>query len=445
MNRLNTRQRKIACICGILVLLIPIALLGMPSGGGEEAFGGTLAQLRRQHALGESNLGEIDPTSVTMNLMLLGLRGVAVNLLRMDLEYYKDHKEWARMRATTEAVITLQPHYIEVWRFLSWNLAFNVSAEWDAVPDRFYWVKEGGKFSQRGSAQNSEVPELCWVTGRVWGQKVGRSDEWRQFRKFFIIDPDVDRYDGAADPEINPDQIDNYLVAHKWYDDANTVEDRKGIEQHIMMRALFRSYPARSSLDYADALQREGEFGTRTVSAWKQALNAWTQDYGRDMRFRTPVCEVYLEANEDDVRELAREQDVDVSLVTHWLGRYQNVVNYRYWRTRARAEAEQETGETHALIYAGEQSYLAGKLDEARAQLEEGMRLFSQMLERYPEFADEDLAIEEGMWAVLLWQRILQLNGEPIPDTFLLKPLWDKQAGRLGELERRFNLLGTQN
>ena len=442
MNNLNSRQRKIAYICGILVLLIPITLLGMPSSGGAEASGGTLAQLRRQHDLGESDLGKIDPTSVTMNLMLLGLRGVAVNLLRMDLDYYKDRKEWARMRATTEAVITLQPHYIEVWRFLSWNLAFNVSAEWDAVPDRYYWVKEGGKFSQRGSERNNAIPELYWETGRVWGQKVGRSDEWRQFRGFFVKDPDVDRFGGAADPEINPDQIDNYLVARRWYVDGNTAEERR--DQHIMMRALFRAYPARSFLDYAYALQREGDFGTRTVSAWNRALTDWTQSYGQ-MRFKTPVCEVFLEANEDDVRALAREQDVDINDFTVWLGRYQDTVNYRYWRTRARAEAEQETGETHALIYDGEQSYLAGNLDLASEQLTEGMRLFADLLERYPEFVDEDLSIEEGMWAVLIWQRILQLTGQPVPESYLLKPLWDKHHGRLPELQRRFDRLGGQN
>lgn len=441
MNNLNSRQRKIACICGILVLLIPIALLGMPSSGGAEASGGMLAQLRREHDLGASDLGEIDPTSATMNLMLLGLRGVAVNLLRMDLDYYKDHKEWARMRSTTEAVITLQPHYIEVWRFLSWNLAYNVSAEWDAVPDRFYWVKEGGKFSQRGSRRNSTVPELYWETGRVWGQKIGRSDEWQKFRKYFLRDPDEERYGGAADPDINRDQIDNYLVARNWYLDGNRAEERQ--EQHIMMRALFRSYPSRSLLDYADALQREGEFGPRTVAAWSKALQDWTQNYGQ-MRFQSPGGQIFFEANEDDVRALAKEQGVSPEQVGHWLIRYQNTVNYRYWRTRAQAEAEQETGEAHRLIYDGEQSYLLGNLDEARDQLVRGMNLFGGLLSKYPELVEEDLTIDEGMWAILLWQKILQLNGDPIPENFPMKALWEKHSGRLPELEVRFNRLGIQ-
>lgn len=439
MNKLNSGQRKLVYILCVLVLLIPIYLLGEPSGAQADSSGGFLAQLRHEHDLGESDLGEIDPTSVTMNLMLLGLRGIAVNMLRMDLDHYKDHKEWARMRSTTEAVITLQPHYIEVWDFLSWNLAYNVSAEWDAVPDRYYWVKEGGKFAQRGSRRNTASPELYWYTGRIWGQKVGRSDEWRQFRQYFLDDPDDARYGSAGDPEINPDQKDNYLTARDWYTNSNKAEQRR--DQHIMMRAIFRSYPDRSLLDYADALQREGRFDGFTVRQWEVALEGWTQGYGQD-RFRTGAGEIYLEANRDDIQKEAASQNVDRKSLEVALVGVQNIVNYRYWRTRAKAEAEETTGKAHRLIYAGEESYLAGNLDKARDELFQGMNLFAELLRRYPEFEDEDLSIDEGMWAVLLWQRILQLNGTAIPENFPLKQLWDKHAGRLIMLERRFNRLG---
>ena len=32
MNNLTSRQRKTACVVGILVLLVPIVILGMPAG-----------------------------------------------------------------------------------------------------------------------------------------------------------------------------------------------------------------------------------------------------------------------------------------------------------------------------------------------------------------------------------------------------------------------------
>jgi len=438
MNNLTSRQRKTACVVGILVLLVPIVILGMPAGDQAEVSGGVLARLRTEHDLGESDLGQIDPTSATMNLVLLGLRGVAVNMLRMDLDHYKNTKNWAELRATTDAVITLQPHYIEVWRFLSWNMAYNVSAEWDAVPDRYYWVKEGGKFSQQGTRRNAEVPELYWETGRIWGQKVGRSDEWKYFRKYFNPD-EYEDYEGSVDTAINAEQKDNYLVAKDWFADANVAEDAK--VQHIMMRALFRSYPTRAQLDYADARQREGKFDGVTVAAWQRSFTEWTQGYGK-MPFKAPECVLYLEANEDDVQQMADDNNVDERIVQRWLKHYQHTTNYRYWRSRSHSESQPETGEAHRLIYEGEQLYKQGELADALSKLTRGMGLYASIIEAHPELSSEDLTAEEGMWAVLLWQKILELQQKTIPESFALKSLWDRHQGLLPELESRFNRLG---
>jgi hypothetical protein len=424
---------------GILVLLVPIVILGMPAGDQAEASGGVLARLRSEYDLGESDLGQIDPTSATMNLVLLGLRGVAVNMLRMDLDHYKNTKNWAELRATTDAVITLQPHYIEVWRFLSWNMAYNVSAEWDAVPDRYYWVKEGGKFSQEGTRRNAEVPELYWETGRVWGQKIGRSDEWKYFRKYFINDPNVEEFGGGVDVAVNPEQKDNYLVAKDWFTNANIAED--GRVQHIMMRALFRSYPARSQLDYAHALQREGKFDSRTTEAWQQGFTDWTDGFGR-MTFKAPDCELFLNADEHDLEQMAKDNKVDERIVKRWITHYQHTTNYRYWRSRSLSESQVNTEIAHRLIYEAEKDFLTGeetKHKEALGKLLEGMRRFKTLLDDYPDLANEDLTVEEGLWAVMLCQKLL--DGKPMPGKFHLKDLWERHQGMLPELEQRFNRL----
>ena len=58
MNNLTSRQQKIVCVVGILVLLVPIVILGMPAGEQAEASGGVLARLRSEYDLGESDLGQ---------------------------------------------------------------------------------------------------------------------------------------------------------------------------------------------------------------------------------------------------------------------------------------------------------------------------------------------------------------------------------------------------
>jgi hypothetical protein len=442
MNNLTSRQRKTAWFVAILVLLIPVVLLGMPAGNAANDSGGVLSDLRAEHDLGESKLGQIDPTSATMNLLLLGLRGVAVNVLRMDLDDYKNRKDWAQMQATTEAVITLQPHYIEVWRFLGWNLSYNVSAEWDAVPERYYWVKEGGKFLQRGEKRNNRVPELKWEAGRTWGHKVGRSDEWKQFRRFFVSDPDTKRFKGEGDPEINPNgTTDNYLVAKDWFVRANIAE--RNHEQHIMMRELFRSYPSKSQIEYADALQREGKFEGVTVAAWQQAYEDWTTKFGKEEIHTFNDCKIYMEANEDDVRQMAIDSGVAESVILGELVFYQNVANYLHWRLLCLAEKEEGMGLAHRLLYDGEQLYNQAEHEKARAMLLEGLQRFESILskDQFSSLRSEDNLIEEIMWGTMLWRQTYLILRLPVPATFPLKDIWDKHQNKLPTLQSRFNHL----
>ena len=247
MNTLTSLQRKLVYLCGIIALSIPIVLLGAPaepaSGKNVQGTpGGKLAQLRTEKGLGEGDLGNVDPASSTMNLLLLGFRGIATSMLWMDAQEQQRNKDWAALRATTESIILLQPHFLKVWNFQGWNLAYNVSAEWDAVADRYYWVKEGIKFFQKGCRRNKQYAELFWYTGDTIGKKIGRSDEWAQFRRFYIqADPDTARFKGLPDRDDNPDGIDNYLEARKWFLKSNETVDTYRNEQHIMARYLARA------------------------------------------------------------------------------------------------------------------------------------------------------------------------------------------------------------
>lgn len=389
MNRLTSRQRKLLYFFLIVALAFPIYILGAPAAGDADAegdvAGGVLAQMRADSELGETDLGALDPTSASMNLVLLGLRGVATNLLWLDALKQQDHKDWGQLRATVNSIIMLQPHYLKVWEFQGWNLAYNVSAQWDAVEDRYYWVKEGGKFMMRGSDRNRRYPELYWRVGRILGPKIGRSDEWRFFRKFFnpkeypgdenAGDPE-EKWEGSFDAELNPDGQDNYLAAKKWFHLANDEEAKPGRVQHMQMRLLFRSYPARSQFDYADALQREGKFEERTRLAWDEAFENWTTQYqwgvggtigyGQEL-FDTPGGKIRFEADfgpdrDDKIKALvaiakASKQYPNTSEfhIRFWMRRYSGISNYPYWRERALTEKEPKMVIARRELYEGQQ------------------------------------------------------------------------------------------
>lgn len=457
MNKLTSQQRKIVYVLIVAVLMVPIIFLGMPATGDPGTAGtrGTLARLREEYDLGEQTLGKVDPASTTMNLMLLGMRGVAVNLLWLQMEEQKKTKQWAKMRATTESIILLQPHYLQVWDFNGWNLAYNVSAEWDAVEDRYYWVKEGAKFYMRGVERNRNFAELYFKTGGILGQKIGRSDEWRHFRRFFlddplILDPITKQPKHVPDPVLNPAGKDNYLVAREWYLEANRVEEEH--DQHVMMRCLFRSYPARSLLDYADALQREGIFDERARTAWERAFKAWVNEYGQ-MYFDRPTCRLKQEVNsEEEIEQLVRlNQSLDNptykkatrAIVLRELVRTQNITNYRYWRMRALAEAEPDMVAAHRAIYEGEQAFRDADHDRCRRLMMEGLRRLQSVIAR-PEFRDlaqDNDTVEEAMWAILLWKKSLQLLGEPVPENYPLKNIWDAYPHLLPQINERLQRL----
>lgn len=433
MNKLSSKHRKLAYVIAIIILLIPVIWLGMPSTG-EEGSGGELAQLRVQYELGESTLGDVDPSSASMNFVLLGLRGIATNLLWMDAKDYQERKEWAKLRSTVDSIILLQPHYMKVWDFQGWNLAYNVSAEWDAVEDRYFWVKEGIKFLNEGVQRNERFPELDWNIGNLHGQKVGRSDEWRLFRKFYKVDPDTERFEGGPDPQINPERLDNYQVAKEKYLLANEKELKH--KQHLQMRMLFRAAPWHAQFDYANAMQREGTFGKQRTDAWAQGFKEWTTIFGRE-EFMTPKGAVVLEWTDDDIENLAKRDNVSEADKRHWTDRYQSTANYRFWRTRALSESEQDTIDAHKALYDGEVAFGNAEFGKAQEQLEKGMALYNKVLTKYPSLMSEDLAIEEGLKAVLIWRYLYDLKGQPAPDIpdYQLKQLWMKEQGRIPGLQ----------
>ncbi len=421
MNKLTSQQRKLMYLIGIIVLLIPIIQLSLPADGKKNP-GGWLSQLRTKYDLGESDLGDVDASGAAINLVLLGMRGVAVNLLWIEMDQQKDMKRWAEMQATTESIVRLQPHYEKVWDINGWNLAYNTSAEWDAVPDRYYWVKQGEKLLKRGVARNKRSTELYYRAGKVLQHKIGYADESVDYRKYFLSDPDP-AFNGGPDPEINPDGKDNFLAAKDWF--LESCERETTRPQHILDRSLFRATPARCQFDYAAGLQKDGRFGEETRAAWELARQDWTEKYGREI-FHAVIgpdeSDIRMEMTEDDVKQIAKTPD-DELRVRRAVDQYQKMVNYAYWRMRAFAEAEPDTAEAHRNFFEAKQAFKAQEFEKARASAFSGMEAFDKLFKRpeYKNLVDEELLTEECMLGWKIWDDIHQIAQEKVPEDFPLK------------------------
>lgn len=433
MNTLSSRQRKLVYGCGIVFLLIPIYILGAPTaqdvepGSRAEVEGGVLAQMRVRYDLGESTLGEIDPSSAAMNLVLLGLRGPAAGVLNLQALEYQKKKDWAKLKTTVDSILKLQPHYVEIWKFQGWNLAFNVSREWDKVADRYYWVKEGLKFIQLGTNRNATAAILFHNVGEFTGSKIGNSDEKIFFRNYFVNDPDTERFgDGKSDPEINPEGKDNYLVAHDWFMVANEKDRLFGMTGKTIVFA--RQGPARALFDYARARQRDGFFGQQNRADWDNAYREWTEVYGKEIFLGLYDIKYKLNSTEEDLVQLAEENDVSLQVQKRTWDSNLKMTNYRFWKDLSDCERDPLMVEAHQKIYQGKVDYKEGRIyddlgeddkpipSSAERNFMEGMTKLAEVFKKYPEMATHDLYIEEGLLALYYWTKLHQVNAkEPGP------------------------------
>ncbi len=288
MNRNASFARKVRYIAAIALLLLPLAALSQPATIGKDASaGGKLSQLRSEYGLAQAQLGEIDPASESMKLATLGLRGVAANLLWGYANHFKKVEDWDNLELTVNQIIRLQPNFLGVWEFQAHNLSYNVSVEFDDYRFRYEWVKKGIDFLITGTQYNRNEPGLLYQVGWFVGQKIGRSDESKQFRRLFRDDKDfhelfrkngveVDR-EQAKGPDGKPD---NWLVARLWYNKAidSVVYTGKPIRGKSPL--LFYSGSPMSRINSASAMAKDGRFEDRTELAWRAAAGAWhSSDY----------------------------------------------------------------------------------------------------------------------------------------------------------------------
>lgn len=271
--------RVVTYIAAMVVLLVPLSYISRPAT--TEDRGGWLAQLRVKHHLSQAELGEIDPAGASMNLATLGMRGVAANVLWGRALHYKKTEDFTNLKATLNQIVKLQPNFISVWRFQSWELAYNVAAEFDDYRHRYHWVKKGVDFLLKGVRYNRDEPLLVWDIGWFFAHKLGRADDRLQFRRLYRQDDDfhktlpidIERTRGADN------YPDNWLTAWQWYRMAQQIVDTKNVPIRGKNPVIFHSDPAMALIYYAMAIEQDGYLDEKGQEAWRRAGEAWKQ-YG---------------------------------------------------------------------------------------------------------------------------------------------------------------------
>jgi len=296
MRQNSAFTAKIIYVSACALLLFPLYFLGTPATitpEGKIVGGGVLSQKRQEYKLAESHLGEVDPASEVIQLATLGLRGVATNILWGRAIDFKMKEDWDSFQVTLDQIAKLQPHFFSVWQFQSWNLAYNVSVEFDDYHHRYQWVKKGIDYLVKGTQYNLTEPRLFWEIGWIFGQKMGGADEKTQFRRLFREDDDYhDTIPLANREEARSDiygKYDNWLMGRLWYLKSQHIVDNLGVPLIGRNPLVFHASPAGALIHYADAAEDEGNFGDRVQFAWSRAGKEWRKFGSRDIRVREKI------------------------------------------------------------------------------------------------------------------------------------------------------------
>ena len=381
-----------------------------------------LATEKKNRDLGEAAIGQIDTGSFMMKLFLLGgFRGIVADLLWLRAEEYKKDHDWDRLETTVELITKLQPHFLSIWTFQGWNLAYNVSVEWDAPEDKYTWIKQGIKFVQEGVKKNRRSPDLIWDTAWFYYHKLGFSDESIILRRLFRDDED-ESFKTYDDPKSNPPLPvvgnDNFKLGYGWFskavklvdDGANrlssgTSDDiryvdptpqRKGRADDI----AFRSMPSHAQSRYAAGLEKmstygiPATFGERAAAEWNHAFNEWHEFGNHEYLSHNEVLRdgklVRDKVKLDDIMRPEHYKEMPDNQL-YWTQRWSDQMNYRYWKERCRAEATANGVMARQHFYEATRAYKTGDFPKAADRFKEGLELWKTVMNEFPNYRDDEL------------------------------------------------------
>ncbi|OHB66087.1 MAG: hypothetical protein A2V70_06860 [Planctomycetes bacterium RBG_13_63_9] len=169
----------------------------------------------------------------------------------------------------------------------------------------------------------------------------------------------------------------------------------------------------------------------------RQALDTPRQQRTADQRSLAAEAEELTEVNFAEVaREITgpdRRQAVKLAVeaaknkrMAKLVSRYRYIVNFDYWRLRAKMEQDDLTISARKLIYEGNQAFGEGDLTTARRKFDEGFATWRKVLDKFPEMLPNPIFGSEMMEVIKRYRYILgKLDGE-FPKDFILQDIIDE-------------------
>ena len=433
MSYLSNMRRKILYAVGILVLFT-----------GMFPYKRFLQAEAQKKDLGEATIGEVDTGSFVLKLFLLGgFRGMAANVLWTRAIEFQKVQEWDRLKVTVDMITKLQPHFLAIWTFQSWNLTYNVSVEWDAPEDKYEWIKRGIEFVEDGVKKNQKSPDLIWDTAWYYYHKLGFSDESIILRRLFRDD---EKESFKRSPlEGNTIYHDNFQLGHDWFTKAVRLVDegerRQGVGTSQDLNEYvdaptqrkgrpgdlpFRSMPAHAQTRYALSLEKESikgveaTFGAKAMEQWRKSLGEW-DDFGAyvwdapnevEVDGKRVTQKICLADNQKTGAEKYAKLHPNQQ---YWAERWADQMNFPYWKDRSQAEMEPDGVKARRLFYEGTKAYKSADYPLAVDKFREGLGVWKSLLDRHEWYRTDDLNKKDTGLVMKRYARACQQSQVELP------------------------------
>lgn len=390
--------------------------------------------------LGEAQIGRVDTGGFILNLALLGgARGIAANILWMDAQALQKAQEYDKLNARVDFITKLQPHFHSIWTYQGWNLAYNVSVEWDDPKDKYEWVKRGINFLKRGVEKNQKTPDLLWDTAWTYYHKIGFSDEAIYLRQMFHDDTDEDfrRYPDPRNNDVLTQTFDdNFQLGRGWFlrsqklaeetagevasnigkkiEFVDAPEQHKGKPGDLAFYCMAAHAQTKYSvyLEKASKLFVEPSFGEKAAKEWREAQLEWETFGNREFEgFNDPQKKMVKLIDVLDANNQKRLTETQ----WYWTMRWGNQMNMPYWHDRSVAEQEKEAVEARRLFHEGRKSLKLGDFPKSVESYKLGLDLWKAVSDRHRNLRDDELNKEDTGQVVNYYLRALKQNGEEVP------------------------------
>ena len=175
----SARAYQLGCVLAALAVLLAVAAPVQQR-----------LQAERSSAMPAGALPEAqDLNSFALGLLLGGFRGPLVMYLWVTSEEAKNNEDTTAFLTQVDLIGDLQPQFATIYTHQSWNLAYNVSVQYNRDAEKYYWVMQGIRFAEKGERRlphNTDV--LIQLGGNLYFDKLGNSTEAPYFCAQFRAD-----------------------------------------------------------------------------------------------------------------------------------------------------------------------------------------------------------------------------------------------------------------